>query len=268
MKRQSYTLLLLMTACVSLVLSIAARAQAQTTERFISATEQEILNEINLARTNPQQYAAYLEEWRRNYVGNRIQIPGRTAFVTAEGSSAVDEAIRFLRSASPLPPLQAARGMCLSARDHLKDLEPRGILNHTGSDGSNPPARANRYGRWRNGLSENLNFQRGSARELVIDWIIDDGVDGRPHRANIFDPRFRITGIALGNSGAQGAMCVMKFAGEFTEGAAAGGAATPANTGATRYATTPAATTAPTANATAAPRTATRPAPRATRQPR
>ena len=264
MKRQSYTPMLLLAACVSLMLLVAPAAHAQTNERFISATEEEILNEINLARTNPQQYATYLEQWRRNYVGNRVQISGRAAFVTIEGSRAVDEAISFLRAAQPLPPLQVARGMCQGARDHLRDLEPRGTLDHTGSDGSTVPARVNRYGRWRNGISENLNFQRGSAREMVIDWIIDDGVDGRPHRANIFDPRFRIAGIALGNRGAQGAMCVMKFTGEFTEGAAA--AATLG--GAIRYSPAPAATAAPATNTTNGPRTAPPTATRATRQPR
>jgi uncharacterized protein YkwD len=58
--------------------------------------------------------------------------------------------------------------------------------------------------------------------------IVDDGITGRGHRKNIFDPTYRAAGIALGERSNLGRLCVITFAGGFTER----GAALPTKTGA------------------------------------
>nr|MDQ3816913.1 hypothetical protein [Acidobacteriota bacterium] len=73
---------------------------------FMSQLEKEIIDEMNLARAEPQVYAGFVEEYKKYYDGNRLQIPGRKkSLVTTEGVAAVDEAINFLRNQKPLPPL-------------------------------------------------------------------------------------------------------------------------------------------------------------------
>src|SRR5215211_3265232 len=44
---------------------------------FLSPLESEIVAEINMARTQPQAYAAYLEETKKYYVGTQIRRPGQ-----------------------------------------------------------------------------------------------------------------------------------------------------------------------------------------------
>lgn len=184
---------------------------------FLSTMEKEIVSEMNLARTNPQQYAAYLEEWKKYYMGNRFQQPGKNAIVTNEGLSAVDEAIRFLRSTNPLPPFGVSKGMSLGAKDHAKDLGMTGGTGHKGSDGSLTEDRVNRYGNWENAIGENITYDTGTARDAVIALIIDDGNPNRGHRKNIFNSNYNVTGVALGERSMMGTLYVITYAGGFAE---------------------------------------------------
>ena len=189
---------------------------------FLTPLESEIVAEINLARAQPQVYASYLEETKKFYSGNQIRRPGRPAEVTVEGVIALDEAIQFLRAAQPLPPLQVYKGMSLAAKDHSRDLGTSGNTGHRGSDGSTPNVRASRYGDWTNNIGENIVYQAmTSARESVMGLIVDDGIATRGHRKNIFDPTYRAAGIAIGARSNLGTLCVITFAGGFTERAAA-----------------------------------------------
>ena len=190
---------------------------------FLSPLESEIVAEINLARAQPQTYASYLEETKKYYNGNQIRYPGRAVETTAEGLSAVDEAIQFLRAARPLPPLQVYKGMTLAAKDQATYLGTSGNTGHKGSDGSTPNTRVSRYGDWMNSIGENIVYQATTtARESVLGLIVDDGIAGRGHRKNIFDSTYRAAGIALGARSNLGTLCVITFAGGFTEKTAPG----------------------------------------------
>jgi len=184
---------------------------------FLSPIEEEILQELNLARQSPLQYAAFLEQSRRYYKQKLFKPPGHETFLTEEGLKAVDEAIRFLRKVKALSPLKASSGLSLAARDHVIDQGLRGLEGHTGSDGSEPWERANRYGSWKSTIAENIGYGEKKARELVMRLIIDDGVPDRGHRKNIFNEEFKVVGIAAGKHSVYGSMCVMVFADGFED---------------------------------------------------
>jgi uncharacterized protein YkwD len=173
---------------------------------------------MNLARTDPQKYAAFIEEYKKYYEGNRLTIPGRKkAIVTSDGVAAVDEAINFLRATQPTSPLEVVKGMCLAAKDHANDLALKGISGHRGSDGSSPNARLDRYGSWESTVGETVVYEISNARQVVIALIIDDGVPNRGHRRNIFDPNYRVAGVSITDSPVNGARCVVDYAGGFKE---------------------------------------------------
>jgi uncharacterized protein YkwD len=185
---------------------------------FISQLEKEIIDEMNLARTEPQKYAAFVEEYKKYYDGNRLTIPGRKkALVTNDGVAAVDEAISFLRAAQPLPAFGVAKGVCSAAADHAKDLAGKGITGHRGSDGSTPNARVDRYGSWDAVIGETVVYEVSTARQIIISLIIDDGVPNRGHRRNIFDPNYHVTGISVSEPLTFGSKCVIDYVGGFKE---------------------------------------------------
>lgn len=179
------------------------------------ALESEILKELNFARQNPQKYASLLEQLKPFYNGNYFERPGEITLITKEGVKAVDEAIRFLKKVDPIAPLSYSAGMSRAAMDHVQDQGRKGAFGHNGSDGSQPADRVNRYGKWRSIIGENVFYGRNNAQDIVVGLIVDDGVPGRGHRDNIFNPKYRVVGIACGDHKTYGTMCVIDFAGDF-----------------------------------------------------
>jgi uncharacterized protein YkwD len=181
-----------------------------------SGSGRAVIREMNLARQNPALYAAFVQELRSRMNGNLLVLPGRTRIHTREGTAAVDEAIRFLKNAQPLPPLTLSRGMSRAAADHCSD-QASGGFGHEGRDRSHAGQRLARYGNFAGSWGENVSYGKSSARDVVLALIIDDGLPGRKHRANIFNPNFNFAGAAFGPHARFGTMCNMDFAGGYTE---------------------------------------------------
>ena len=179
---------------------------------YLSPLEQKVIAQMNLARTNPAGCAANLESRMRYYNGKLLQLPGQIPILTNEGVRAVEEAILFLESARPVPPLKVSRGMSMAARDHVKDQGPKGLTGHSGSDGSDPFSRMNRYGEWQGAAAENISYGDRTAEDIVMSLIVDDGVPRRGHRKNMFNPDYLVTGVAFGHHVKYGAMCAITYA--------------------------------------------------------
>jgi uncharacterized protein YkwD len=158
--------------------------------KFLSPLENAVVYEINMARTAPKDYASLLEQSKKYYDGKLLKLPRKTPILTKEGVGAVVEAIRFLRSMKPIPPLNPSKGISWGARDHVTDQGSAGTSQHTGSDGSQPWDRVNRYGTWEKSIGENISYGIDKARDIVMGLIIDDGVPSRGHRKKYLQPRF------------------------------------------------------------------------------
>ena len=177
----------------------------------------EIVQEMNTARQHPQHYAGYLEQLRARFRGNILFLPDGTLLHTREGAKAVDDAIRFLLRARPIAPLIVSPGISLAAADHVAE-QADGALGHSGSDQSDPGERMNRHGTWSALWGENIAYGKATARAVVIALIVDDGLRGRQHRQNIFNPAFNYAGAALGPHARYRTACSIDFAGGYVEG--------------------------------------------------
>jgi uncharacterized protein YkwD len=199
------------------VTAISAKTLIIDKPSYLSALELAVLEQLNLARTNPQTYAKLLQDYRATFNGKIAKRPGKMDLMTSEGTRAVDEVIRALKAQSPMDAMRPSKGMSLGARDHVKDIGPKGVTGHNGSDGSKPFDRINRYGEWQQTAGENISFGNDEGRAVLIQLIVDDAVANRGHRKNIYKKEFNRVGIACGPHKVYGTMCVQTFAGEYVE---------------------------------------------------
>lgn len=159
----------------------------------------EIYQQHNELRTNPLSYVQKLENSQRYYKDNNIYSPpDEDPIKTTEGSEAVQEAINFLKNQKNLPKLILSDKISKACQDHIKDIGPKGMTGHEGSDGKNISERIEKYAEWDGEIAENLDFGFKKAENVLINLLVDDGVKERYQRSNMFYPNFRYMGVAVG----------------------------------------------------------------------
>jgi uncharacterized protein YkwD len=161
--------------------------------------QREVVAEVNLARTNPRAYAAIVEQHFARLGDDRLNRIGDRSIRMNEGRPAVDEAIAFLRSAEPMGPLRLNSCLSQSAQDYVAESGASGRVGHVSPDGRGPSERAAERVGHRVYCGENISYGRDSPREHVIALLVDDGVESRGHRKNIFDPTYKSIGIGVGS---------------------------------------------------------------------
>lgn len=208
---------------ISIKSSQSTYSQTKKNTPALSPDEVALLNEINEARAHPQVYALYLEKLKPMFSGRTYKPDAQDAFDTQEGWTAVEDAIKFLKAAKPLGPLNASQGLCLAALSHVKDQSSSGATGHRGNDSTFIEQRVKPFGTWQGGIGENLTYGNSSARERVLTWLIDDGFASRGHRNRIMSDNYRVAGISCGAHPEFGSMCVLTLAGGFTDVASSSG---------------------------------------------
>jgi hypothetical protein len=203
---------------VALLVLIPSAMVAQADSlRFLSELEREIIREHNRVRSDPGAYAGLVRAIAPRFDGLLFYLSDNLVRETQEGVTAVYEAAKILEATAPLPRMIVSRGMSLGAHDLVADHGPKGRTGHVGSDGSQSWDRVTRYGEWDAAVAENIAYGYETARELVIQLLVDDGVPDRVHRVNILDPVFRVVGVACGPHETYKVFCVVTYAGGYTE---------------------------------------------------
>ena len=181
-------------------------------------TPSAVLDEVNLARTHPRQYA-------------QILLAQRDFFRSAGERRSLKEAVRFLQRMRPLPPLAHSNGLAMGAMTQVASQGRTGAVGHSGPDNSRPWDRMERFGHWTGCAGENIAYGYRDARRIVSVLIVDARVAGCGHRKNLFNADFRVAGVACGNHPRYGSVCVMDFAGGYEEGSCSATRPRPMNAG-------------------------------------
>ena len=214
----------LATCCLCLIVASCGSRTSEksrvTIDQPLPPSEREpiVLKELNEMRANPAAYAAHVEARLPYYEKNVLRLPGLQPIRTTEGKAAAEEAIAALKRSKPLPPLEPAYGLALAARDHARDIGPKGLVSHEGSGGTTTlEQRVSRYATRYDYIGENISFGPERPRDVVLDLLIDDNVPDRGHRKLLLDPKFRFVGIACGNHAIYRTMCVIDLAANYVD---------------------------------------------------
>ena len=200
-------------AALALLLPIGGLRAQESGDAFA----RRVLSEVNLARTQPDRYAAFLAGCRPHYRSGFLALPGEPLTRTREGVPALDEAVRALRQTRPLPPLTLSGGLGKAAADLAREQARTGAFGHRGADGSSPFARMSRHGRWHSHAGEAIDYGGATARRIVYNLIVDDGVRDRGHRLSLLAPDFRVAGVARASHPQFRQVCVIDLAASYTE---------------------------------------------------
>jgi uncharacterized protein YkwD len=195
---------------------LPAQAPAPVPEKA-TAFERAVVQEMSDVRVRPRAYAKYLRELRPYFEGTLWNRPNRVPLRTEEGAAALDEAISFLESAHPLGPLRFNEALARAARLHAQDIGPRGSLEHVGADGARLSQRLNRLGTWQGLVAENISTGESDPRQVVIQLLVDDGVPGRGHRHNLFNPDLHQAGAGAAPHRDYRTVVVIDYADGFVE---------------------------------------------------
>ena len=153
--------------------------------------EEEIVYWINTVRTNPISFINVLESYlsRTSKDGKYSDPETNLKYNLHEGTSALTEAINYLKTSGPLSPLSLSAGLKICAGEHAEDLGKSGRVGHSGSNGSGLQQRVETVGNWRKSIAENISVYDFSAINVIASFIVDDGNPTRSQRRNLFLPK-------------------------------------------------------------------------------
>lgn len=164
-------------------------------QNYLTNEEQEIIKIMNEARTKP---AAFADKYLKNKNGE-----------------AARECYSEMKAMKPIGKLSPLQSLSLAAKDHVDDTGKKGLITHTGSDGSSPSDRIARHCKWTGKTGECIHYGYNKALPIVLDLLIDEGIPGRGHRRIILDDAYNYAGVHLGYHKKYTHMSVITFVGGY-----------------------------------------------------
>lgn len=181
-----------------------------------NAIAKEIAELINQVRKDPKGFAAHVQKRLDSYEGSNFVDNSGVKYRSQEGKDVCNEALVACESNSGVPELILEEGLCKCAQDHSDDLAQSGETGHVGSDGCNMGKRLEKYGQWSGKVGECIAVQSNTALDIVLQWLIDDGVKSRGDRKTIFSKDFTKFGVGYNPDHKAYKTCaVIVFAGQF-----------------------------------------------------
>jgi len=179
--------------------------------------EKEMIYEINRVRSNPTSYLQFIQplldkaentlkengKGAKNYsltytttTENGIkheEIDTTWHYTNEEEVKALSSLVDDLKNLKKLSILLPDAGIYKAAKKHAADQHVHDwSLMHTGTDGSHPWDRILKFSPSMSFGNENIvgNSASPTARDIVIQLLVDSGIPGYGHRYNLLDPQW------------------------------------------------------------------------------
>jgi uncharacterized protein YkwD len=186
----------------------------------ITDYERSIIAEINLLRSNPRAYAdkylvPMLERSTTTYYvyPSGLRVSSNRSLENESIRTVIDEAIRALYRSNRLAPLSESIGMSRVSNWLVHNQRLSGEEGHT----SSARERISMYGKPYGHTHEIIQYGLTDPTDIIIAFLLDDGVPNRGHRVSLLRSTIFKVGVATGDHPRHGHSCVVVFAQDFTE---------------------------------------------------
>jgi len=166
-------------------------------ETYLSEDEKEIIILVNKVRTNPPLFA-------KTYMEN---IKDRGPYYR--------ECYDQLLVWKPQAILKPSKALHLAAKDHATDMGETGATGHKSSKGEDSATRVKRYGDFKgiyNGPWETCSYGYSKPLDIVLQLLVDDGVESRGHRLALMESAVHFMGTSIKPHKTYRFNCVIDFA--------------------------------------------------------
>jgi len=173
--------------------SVLNRANTAVHAEFLNEDEKKVIFITNLARADGPLFA---ETFLKQYM----------ILKDMKGNKYTRSLFRELQEVKDLPMLLPEKELYNVARDHATRSGMKGFEGHKGFK--------NRYGPVMTKymeVGENIYYGKYTAEEIVLQLLIDEGIEDLGHRKNILNPRFNSIGVSIKPHKSYSYNCVMSF---------------------------------------------------------
>lgn len=175
---------------------------------------EEVYAFLNEVRKDPSSILPELKKMKKFYKDKEYRNPAFNYYImTEEGISAVDDAIKHIETSFTQKLLERHEGLEQAAKELIDHLGPEGLTTAKDADlaiEKRVKSKISEPG----AIAENLSFGWPSAKEIILQMIIDDGVPSRGHRTNLLSGNYERVGIAVGKHKTFQCICAIEFWGK------------------------------------------------------
>jgi hypothetical protein len=160
---------------------------------------EEVISEINLARTKPSEYAAKLERISSTLQGRKVKV-GKSIMKLKEGAAIFDETIQYLLNIGHMEPLELCEGLSESANELLSILIiQEGVdMSDFNLDIYDLEHRLDHFGVYFGEFSELIDYGSFDPEFIVVNFLLSDGDETRNDRHTVMNPLMKYCGITSG----------------------------------------------------------------------
>ena len=178
-----------------------------------TAKIKEIIEEINLLRSDPPLYAKKIEEYSHYFTNNIIKIPNiNVKILTQEGPAPYLETVEYLKGLGKVNELIPSKALCEIAQEIADNL----VDSETGEiDEELHEQIIDKHGSFSGKFTRAMDFGGFTSEQVVINFLVCDGDVDRTQREPLLGEGLKKIGVAFGKHNIYRTICVLVTCSEF-----------------------------------------------------
>ena len=168
---------------------------------YLSSEEKNLIYYTNLLRTNPKLFA-------------KVYVKPYLDSAKFNSSNYIKSLNEYLLDAEPMPILTPEKILYDEALKHSTNMGKAGKLGHESSDGKSFEERLSFLTDSFSLVQENCQYGFSKGLDILMDLLIDEGIEDLGHRYTLMNTRLRFIGVSIYPHKKFNVNCVIDFGGK------------------------------------------------------